>query len=289
MNTTSAPPSGSCESVRRRLRRAARFALLSLVGSFFSVTTTKAVIPEPDNIVYGTVAIDGRAIGPADYDVVVEARRTTNGPALASYQMGAEPRAGRFYSLRIPLESLTPTTDSDATLVGDVIYIVVTDFNGVRNAQGFTVGQRGTFTRIDIGTAEPDSDSDGLPDAWELTFLGTLNQDPSADSDGDGRSNLQEYLAGTNPNSADKILELTIAPAPSQVSVSFLALQAQGPGYEGLVRLYGLQYATNLAGGLWFDLPGYTNLLGNNTTITYQSPAPDPARFYRGKVWLQNQ
>ncbi len=46
-----------------------------------------------------------------------------------------------------------------------------------------------------------DGDEDGLPDAWELRF-GFDPQDPSdavLDADRDGRSNLQEFLDGTNP------------------------------------------------------------------------------------------
>ena len=52
-----------------------------------------------------------------------------------------------------------------------------------------------TFT---IGPA--DSDSDGLPDAWELQYFGNLLQGPSGDPDGDGVSNLLEFLQGRNPS-----------------------------------------------------------------------------------------
>ena len=46
----------------------------------------------------------------------------------------------------------------------------------------------------------PDTDSDGIPNAWEIAF-GTdpLVADSIADPDGDGRSNIIEYNAGTNP------------------------------------------------------------------------------------------
>jgi len=262
--------------------------LLSFALCLLSVRAV-AVLPEPDNILYGTIALEGRAIGAADYDVTIVARRTPTGPAIARYQMGNDPRAGNFYSLRIPLESFTPKTDADSALAGEVIYIVITDYSGDRETRQFTVGQRGAFTRVDIGIAVPDSDSDGLPDAWELAVLGNLHQDGNADLDGDGRSNLQEYFAGTNPNSAENELQLSVTSSATRVSVSFFALQAQGPGYEGLARRYSLQYSTNLGESLWFDLPGYSSLLGNNTTITYQSPAVAGVRFYRSKAWLQSQ
>lgn len=50
-----------------------------------------------------------------------------------------------------------------------------------------------------------DSDGDGLPDEWELSYWGNLGQGPADDSDGDGRSNLQEWNNGTDPTSADML------------------------------------------------------------------------------------
>lgn len=53
----------------------------------------------------------------------------------------------------------------------------------------------------DIFAFDRDADDDGLPGAWE-TFFGLDPAGPgdaSADSDGDGATNLQEYAAGTHP------------------------------------------------------------------------------------------
>jgi hypothetical protein len=49
-----------------------------------------------------------------------------------------------------------------------------------------------------------DSDSDGMPDSWELSNgLDPQAVDAQGDEDGDGVNNLNEYLGGTNPNSPD--------------------------------------------------------------------------------------
>lgn len=49
----------------------------------------------------------------------------------------------------------------------------------------------------------PDTDSDGLPDAWEQQFFGSLAPTAGGNSDNDGRTNAQEYLAGTLPDDPD--------------------------------------------------------------------------------------
>src|SRR5450755_3629882 len=55
---------------------------------------------------------------------------------------------------------------------------------------------------VSTDTIDPgvDSDSNGLPDAWEYTNFGGIGVDPNADPDGDGESNLSEFKSGTNPN-----------------------------------------------------------------------------------------
>jgi hypothetical protein len=64
--------------------------------------------------------------------------------------------------------------------------VLVTVNGAASNGLTFTVGLT-------------DSDSDGLPDAWELQYFGNLLQGQNGDPDGDGVNNLQEFLQGRNP------------------------------------------------------------------------------------------
>ena len=60
-------------------------------------------------------------------------------------------------------------------------------------------GLSGLFMADTAGRA-PDADKDGLPDWWETLYgLNPIVADSHVDSDGDGRTNLEEYNAGTNP------------------------------------------------------------------------------------------
>src|SRR6202034_1879549 len=65
------------------------------------------------------------------------------------------------------------------------------------------------YVQTDFINAGSDSDGNGLPDAWELANFGHLGVDPNADPDHDGMSNLQEYLAGTNPNDPTDAFRIT--------------------------------------------------------------------------------
>jgi hypothetical protein len=67
-----------------------------------------------------------------------------------------------------------------------------------------------------------DTDRDGMPDAWEVTHFGSISVLPGADADGDGTTNLMEYLAGTGPVDASSVFRPT-----AQMEGNDLALSVQ--------------------------------------------------------------
>ncbi len=70
------------------------------------------------------------------------------------------------------------------------------DGDGFNNAEEYEAGSNPN----DAASTPSDVDADGLPDAWEIEHFGnTVSQDGTGDPDADWSSNLDEYLAGTDP------------------------------------------------------------------------------------------
>jgi len=84
----------------------------------------------------------------------------------------------------------------------------------VRLAYRFVDGTRSALSAAGAGTTWGiDESFDGLPDDWQTTHFGTTVSawpGTSEDSDGDGATNLQEFLAGTNPADPDSVLKLAL-------------------------------------------------------------------------------
>jgi len=125
-------------------------------------------------------------------------------------------------------------------------------------------------------TTPLDTDGDGLPDSWELQYFGDLSKTGSDDPDNDGMSNLQEFVAGTDPTNAMSALRITsIALNGIDVLVSFTTSSN---------KFYELQDNDDVATLDWYavltDIPG----TGGIVTVTVPNAADVPNRFYRVKV-----
>jgi hypothetical protein len=147
----------------------------------------------------------------------------------------------------------------------------------------YVVGDRGYVQRIDFGTAP----TNGLTDfaAWAAVWgVGASSQ--TLDSDGDGLSNYNEYVAGANPTNAQSRFLLRMARAQTNAEVSFDAVRAVGAGYAGLARHYALERLTGLGSGNWQTVPGYADVVGYDQVVVCTTPATGGPLFFRGKVWL---
>lgn len=88
----------------------------------------------------------------------------------------------------------------------------------VRNGTGYIINdpsEVGGWPSLASGTPYTDSDHDGMADDWENThgFNPNNSSDGPQDADGDGYTNLEEFLNGTNPKDGSPFPSPT--PAPS--------------------------------------------------------------------------
>ena len=134
----------------------------------------------------------------------------------------------------------------------------------------------GNHIQTTANTVAIDSDNDGMNDAWELQYFGTLSRDGSDDYDLDGMSDAAEFLAGTNPLLSESFLHITR-----------LTLDSGGSTLEWTSvpgKHYRLDYKDSLPGAMWFELPGETIADGFAASATDNSPSGITGRFYRVAV-----
>jgi len=117
-----------------------------------------------------------------------------------------------------------------------------------------------------------DQNQDGMSDIWEWMYsTGNINMNPGADPDGDGYSNLQEAIAGTNPFDSNSYPHITFAGA---TATNFSAAFPAAPG-----KVYQLQSVTNLNGTGWLVENGAVARVGSTFTL---SAATGPiVKFFR--------
>jgi hypothetical protein len=257
--------------------------LLALVLAFSLQPSTHAEIPAPDNVFYGLIIIGTNQVTAANTAFTVEARRA-DGITVARYRMGSRAEAGNYYVLTVKVEESSPLHDPSAALACEALSIVLKS-NGLTQAQiAIPIAGRGRVEQLDFGIL-PTNAPAGF-EVWAAT-RGLASGSGNQDADGDGVSNFNEYLAGTDPNDSRSKFVLAITQTANDARISFDARQASGPGYENLSRYYSLE-KSDVGLGAWTSLFNYTNLAGNGQTMSIAVPRTNGApQFFRGKVELR--
>ncbi len=128
---------------------------------------------------------------------------------------------------------------------------------------------------ITVGNRTGSSWHDGIPDTWRLLYFGTISNALSAanaDPDGDGASNWQEYIAGTDPLDATSVFQFLPASAPAAGSFTL-----QWPSVVN--KSYTVQSSSSLSGG-WTTLRPTCPATARRLQWTDPNPASG-TRFYR--------
>ena len=195
---------------------------------------------------------------------------------------------GVNYLLKVPMDSLTRTDLYQPTALGRSqpfklrVQIGASTYLPIEMAvTSPTLGQPAQSTRLDL-TLGVDSDGDGLPDAWEEAIIamygGTLvGITANGDADGDGMSNLEEYLAGTLPFDPSDGFRLSLVQHDfGDATLEFLAIRG---------RTYTIEASANLQ--QW--TPVQFRVVANQMVGALQSnyAAPD-VRYLRIQVPRQD-
>jgi hypothetical protein len=132
---------------------------------------------------------------------------------------------------------------------------------------------------VTLADRSASSYNDGIPDSWRLRYFGTVDNllsQADADADGDGATNWEEYVAGTDPTDAKSCLTVSSQPAAAQSTLNSVI---RWPSVAG--KSYFIERSTSLFAPNW--IPVSTNI-GSGTDMEYQDATGGNVRFYRVRV-----
>ena len=136
-------------------------------------------------------------------------------------------------------------------------------------------GKHADVVVLDLATS--DVDADGMDDGWELAHFGDLSHTGAEDSDGDGATDRQEFLAGSDPLDPATAFRLSAQPATSLAGTTRLRWASTAG------RTYAVERAARLPGPFTAVRTGIRATPPQNESDDL-APTSDATVFYRIRV-----
>ncbi len=137
--------------------------------------------------------------------------------------------------------------------------------------------------------SDGDSDGDELPDEWEIEGFGDIGlPGHGADRDGDGRPDTDQFIDGSGVSNGTDAVEIRMTNTVPPI-VAFTTRPAQGPGYQGRMRMYAVEWTPSPASNTWSAVTGFDRVEGGGQAVSLTNSVADPVRMYRVRTWMENR
>jgi len=202
LETDSRPVQPTERLTRFRFGFLRRVVSLCIVGIVVGLESRSVAFPPaPHHLLLGLLRDEyGTPLRGSGTVVMVE---TPSGARIEGALVSG-PEPGINFRIEVPMDSGTGAGLYRATALNPSIPFRIRVRMGGRTLlpiemqrSAVVAGEPGGRTRLDLTLGE-DVDGDGMPDAWERLVDPDISKvTPGGDNDGDGLTNLQEYIAGT--------------------------------------------------------------------------------------------